>query len=211
MTFRKLAFWCMPLCILAAAAFVYFPDVATSNPTVIGQTVSEKVTTEEQPQDYLQPLFTQETPTETRKEELAEIQDTNPWISLASTELSSELYDFIESEHLRYVDISTYPFDLETESRLRALSQSGEILMFDNTEADRLSGLTETPSDIVSRYFGTAAEADVIIATSVKTSDGGIHYLVLPVAKQEEADSLPEDIKVAVALLKQEKVTRKTM
>ncbi|WP_020407016.1 hypothetical protein [Hahella ganghwensis] len=138
-------------------------------------------------------------------------QDTGPWISQASTELSSELYDYIESEQLKYIDISTYPFDLQTEKVLRSLSQSGEILLFDNTEADRLSGIAEKPEDIIADYFGTASAADAVVATSIRTSGGGTHFMVLPVPGNTEQGVLAEDIKAAVALLKEEKEKKATL
>lgn len=127
------------------------------------------------------------------------------WITQGTTPLSSQLYDFIEEESVKYVDISSYPFDDFTDATLRELSQSGEVLLFDNTVTHALEGLEEKPADIVANYFGTAEEADAIVATSRLNTEGGIHYMVLPVNKNGEDDEFYADIKSAVALLNEEK------
>ncbi|OZG71347.1 hypothetical protein BTA51_20555 [Hahella sp. CCB-MM4] len=211
MSLKKLALWGSSLCLLAAGALVYFPGTNSKDQSVSGQTDETISVVAEEGQSRTLSSEAPDTDSNNPTDEEEVVRDTGPWVSQASTELSSELYDFIEAEQLRYVDISTYPFDPQTEKLLRKLSQTGEIMLFDNTEADRLGGLSETPSDIIADYYGTAAEADVIVATSVKTADGGINFMVLPVAKKEESNSLPEDIKVAVALLKQEKANKEMM
>jgi len=127
------------------------------------------------------------------------------WITRGTTSLSAQLYDFIEAEELKYVDISGYPFDDYTDKTLRQIAQSGDVLLFDNTDAYRLEGLEEDPADIVADYFGTAAEADAVIATSRTNAQGGIHYMVLPVKKSGDDKAFYADIKQAVSLLKDER------
>lgn len=134
-------------------------------------------------------------------------QAADPWLSPPLNELSNALYDFIETEQVRYINTTDYPFDEYKQQQLRALAKQGELIMFDNTEPDYLDSYGVSETQVVSEYFGTASEGDVIIATSVATDDGGIHYLVLPLENKNTADNsaLIETIKAAVTLLKKQK------
>lgn len=130
-----------------------------------------------------------------------------PWLSTPLNELSNALYDFIETEQVRYLNTTDYPFDEHKQQQLRALAKQGALIMFDNTEPDYLDSYGVSETQVVSEYFGTASEGDVIIATSVATDDGGIHYLVLPLENKNKTDSsaLVETVKEAVTLLKKQK------
>lgn len=131
--------------------------------------------------------------------------DANNWISEPINTFSTQLYDFIKAENIKYVDTTNYPFTSETESELSRLSKSGDILLFDNTEPDYLSRIGVSYMNIVSGYFGTAAEGDALIATGVKGIDGGIHYLVLPISNKGDNQMFVKDVKRAVFLFKAEK------
>ncbi|UXI03169.1 topoisomerase I [Photobacterium sp. TY1-4] len=130
-----------------------------------------------------------------------------PWLSAPLNELSNALYDFIETEQVRYINTTDYPFDAHKQRQLRALAKQGALIMFDNTEPDYLDSYGVNETQVVSEYFGTASEGDVIIATGVPTEDGGIHYLVLPLINKNTADNsaLVETVKEAVTLLKAQK------
>ncbi|MBU6949851.1 hypothetical protein [Hahella sp. HN01] len=216
MSVKKLVLWGAPLC-LAAGVFLYHTSGDDSDVNSASQTTATKIQAVNQDATLtsVSPEFIEEATPQAEAEAAPEVeepvQDTGPWVSQASTSLSAELYDFIEAEGLRYVDTSNFPFDPQTERLLQKLSQSGEILLFDNTEAERLGGLTEKPSDIIADYYGAATEGDAIIATSVTNADGSVHFMVLPVHKKGEDSSLSEDVKLAVALLKQEKETKETL
>ncbi|AZZ90996.1 hypothetical protein EUZ85_09785 [Hahella sp. KA22] len=216
MSVKKLVLWGAPLC-LAAGFFLYHAssDDADANPASQPTATQIQADSQDPTLTSVSPEFMEEAAPQTEDEAVPEaeepVQDTGPWVSQASTSLSAELYDFIEAEGLRYVDTSNFPFDPQTERLLQKLSQSGEILLFDNTEAERLGGLTEKPSDIIADYYGAATEGDAIIATSVTNADGSVHFMVLPVHKKGEDSSLSEDVKLAVALLKQEKETKETL
>ena len=80
------------------------------------------------------------------------------------------------------------------------------MLMFDNTESDYLDSYGLSESEVVSEFFGSAAEGDVILATSVRNEQGGIHYLVLPLQQtdgQSEAE-WAETVKSAIELFKEQ-------
>lgn len=130
-----------------------------------------------------------------------------PWLSDPINELSNELYDFIESEQVRYINTTDYPFDEEKQTQLSTLAKSGELIMFDNTDPDYLDNYGVSEAEVVSEYFGTASKGDVIIATAVLTEGGGIHYLVLPIKSEGLTDNekLLDDVKQAVTLLKEQK------
>ncbi|MCG7496022.1 topoisomerase I [Vibrio sp. Of7-15] len=130
-----------------------------------------------------------------------------PWLSDPINELSNELYDFIESEQVRYINTTDYPFDEEKQTQLSTLAKSGDLIMFDNTDPDYLDNYGVSEAEVVSEYFGTASEGDVIIATAVLTKGGGIHYLVLPIKSENSTDNekLLDDVKQAVTLLKEQK------
>ncbi|ABC31838.1 hypothetical protein HCH_05159 [Hahella chejuensis KCTC 2396] len=216
MSVKKLVLWGAPLC-LAAGVYLYNANGDETDASVAAQSTEadKQVESQEATLTSVSPEFIEEAALQMETEVAAEpeepVQDTGPWVSQASTSLSAELYDFIETEGLRYVDTSNFPFDPQTERLLQKLSQSGEILLFDNTEAERLGGLTEKPSDIIADYYGAATEGDAIIATSVTGADGSVHFMVLPVIKKGEDSSLSEEVKLAVALLKQEKETKETL
>ena len=127
------------------------------------------------------------------------------WVSEPINEFSTELYEFIEAEGIKYVNTVNYPFDSETESELARISKSGDILLFDNTEPEYLASIGVSHMDIVSDYFGTASEGDALIASGVKNPDGGIHYLVLPISDKGDTQVFLEDVKLAVSLFKAEK------
>ncbi|UTV30616.1 topoisomerase I [Photobacterium atrarenae] len=139
--------------------------------------------------------------------EEANLTADTPWLSTPLNELSNALYDFIETEQVRYINTTDYPFDEHKQQQLRALAKQGELIMFDNTEPDYLDSYGVSETQVVSEYFGTASEGDVIIATGVPTDDGGIHYLVLPLLNKNTADNsaLVETVKEAVTLLKAQK------
>ncbi|WLQ14730.1 hypothetical protein O5O45_02115 [Hahella aquimaris] len=216
MSVKKIVLWGAPLC-LAAGVFLYHTNGDDADAKLASQSTAMEIPAENQEATLtgVSPEFMEETASQMAAETAPEVeepvQDTGPWVSQASTSLSAELYDFIETEGLRYVDTSNFPFDPQTERLLQKLSQSGEILLFDNTEAERLGGLTEKPSDIIADYYGAATEGDAIIATSVTSADGSVHFMVLPVLKKGEDSSLSEDVKLAVALLKQEKESKETL
>jgi hypothetical protein len=127
------------------------------------------------------------------------------WVSEPINEFSTELYDFIEAEGLKYVNTTNYPFDSETESELARISKSGDILLFDNTEPEYLNSIGVSHMDIVSGYFGTSGEGDALIASGIKGPDGGIHYLVLPISNKGDNQVFVDDVKAAVILFKSER------
>tara|TARA_Y100001956_G_C4128454_1_gene191856 strand:- start:5215 stop:5904 length:690 start_codon:yes stop_codon:yes gene_type:complete len=130
------------------------------------------------------------------------------WLSDPLNQLSNELYDFIESEDVRYINTTDYPFDEEKQNQLNALIQEGDLILFDNTEPDYLDSYGVSEAQVVSEYFGTASDGDVIVATAVSLPDGGMHYLVLPLhdKKTPGEDSFINDVKQAVILLKDQKL-----
>jgi hypothetical protein len=127
------------------------------------------------------------------------------WVSEPINEFSTELYEFIEAEGLKYVNTTNYPFDSETESELARISKSGDILLFDNTEPEYLNSISVSHMDIVSDYFGTASEGDALIASGIEGPDGGIHYLVLPISNKGDNQVFVDDVKAAVILFKSER------
>ncbi|MEF1174674.1 topoisomerase I [Vibrio sinaloensis] len=129
------------------------------------------------------------------------------WLSDPINQLSNALYDFIESEQVRYINTTDYPFDEEKERQLNALVQAGEMIMFDNTDPDYLDSYGVSEAQVVSEYFGTASKGDVIVATAVVLPEGGMHYLVLPLQRKSFDDdaTLISDVKQAVTLLKDQK------
>ncbi|AVF95600.1 topoisomerase I [Vibrio diabolicus] len=130
-----------------------------------------------------------------------------PWISAPLNELSNELYDFIEAEQVSYISTTDYPFDEQKQKQLRTLAKQGVPILFDNTESSYLDSYGVSETKVVSEYFGTASEGDVIIATGVQNADGSIHYLVLPLKSKDLNDNskLIEDTKLAITLLKEQK------
>lgn len=130
-----------------------------------------------------------------------------PWISAPLNELSNELYDFIEAEQVSYISTTDYPFDEQKQEQLRTLAKQGVPILFDNTESSYLDSYGVSETKVVSEYFGTASEGDVIIATGVQNKDGSIHYLVLPLKSKDLNDNskLIEDTKLAITLLKEQK------
>ncbi|WP_254230381.1 hypothetical protein [Vibrio coralliilyticus] len=125
------------------------------------------------------------------------------WISPPLNELSNSLYDFIENEDIRYVSTEDVPFDDSQRQAILELAQSGQVLMFDNSDSTYLDSYGLTESQVVSEFFGTAAAGDVILATGVAHPQGGIHYLVLPLEQGDTEDTQwLSDIQRAVALLK---------
>ncbi|MGY5704785.1 topoisomerase I [Vibrio antiquarius] len=130
-----------------------------------------------------------------------------PWISAPLNELSNELYDFIEAEQVSYISTTDYPFDEQKQKQLRTLAKQGVPILFDNTESSYLDSYGVSETKVVSEYFGTASEGDVIIATGVQNEDGSIHYLVLPLKSKDLNDNskLIEDTKLAITLLKEQK------
>ncbi|HHF0559346.1 TPA: topoisomerase I [Vibrio antiquarius] len=130
-----------------------------------------------------------------------------PWISAPLNELSNELYDFIEAEQVSYISTTDYPFDEQKQEQLRTLAKQGVPILFDNTESSYLDSYGVSETKVVSEYFGTASEGDVIIATGVQNEDGSIHYLVLPLKSKDLNDNskLIEDTKLAITLLKEQK------
>lgn len=146
-------------------------------------------------------------PTPAHVDVVSETVETTPWLSAPITPLSNELYDFIEAEEVSYISTTDYPFDEHKQTQLRALIKQGSMIMFDNTNPDYLDSYGVSETEVVSEYFGTASEGDVIIATGVTREDGSIHYLVLPLRNTDDADTsqLIADTKLAVTLLKEQK------
>ena len=138
--------------------------------------------------------------------ETSAIVASSPWLSAPLNNLSNTLYQFIETEQISYINTRDYPFDEDKQQQLRMLAKSGAVLMFDNSDSEYLDGYGVSVMDVVSEYFGTASEGDVIIATGVETEDGGMHYLVLPLINKDvgNEDALIEDVRLAVKLLKQQ-------
>ncbi|NOI59156.1 hypothetical protein [Vibrio coralliilyticus] len=125
------------------------------------------------------------------------------WISPPLNELSNSLYDFIENEDIRYVSTEDVPFDESQRQAILELAQSGQMVMFDNSDSAYLDSYGLTESQVVSEFFGTAAAGDVILATGVTHPQGGIHYLVLPLEQGDTEDTQwLSDIQRAVMLLK---------
>lgn len=209
MPFNKSVLWVLPLCIGVALVWLRATIESDIDPAQEAKTTAGE--NEQTAKTKGSPTLAQaiETEIESDPEQGDEPDPATPqatensWITQGTTPLSAQLYDFIESEQLKYIDISGYPFDNYTDNTLRQLAQSGDVLLFDNTDAYRLDGLEEKPADIVANYFGTAAEADAIIATSRINTEGGIHYMVLPVNKSGDDDAFYADIKQAVTLLKE--------
>lgn len=135
---------------------------------------------------------------------------TSTWISPPLNTLSNSLYDFIESEDVRYVSTEDFPFDESQREAILAFAKSGQVVMFDNSDSVYLDSYGVTESQVVSEYFGSAAAGDVILAAGVAHPQGGFHYLVLPL---EQADTQEtqwlNDIQQAVAMLKAEQHKRK--
>ena len=128
------------------------------------------------------------------------------WLSQPINALSNALYEFIETEQVSYLSTEDVPFSEEQRNAIMALSKDGSMLMFDNTESDYLDSYGLSESEVVSEFFGSAAEGDVILATSVRNEQGGIHYLVLPLQQtdgQSEAE-WAETVKSAIELFKEQ-------
>jgi len=142
-----------------------------------------------------------------RNDDTSDVIPATPWISAPLSELSNELYDFIEAEQVSYISTTDYPFDEKKQKQLRTLAKQGVPILFDNTESSYLDSYGVSETKVVSEYFGTASEGDVIIATGVQNADGSIHYLVLPLKSKDLNDNskLIEDTKLAITLLKEQK------
>ncbi|EGR2557212.1 topoisomerase I [Vibrio alginolyticus] len=142
-----------------------------------------------------------------RNDDTSDVIPATPWISAPLNELSNELYDFIEAEQVSYISTTDYPFDEQKQKQLRTLARQGVPILFDNTESSYLDSYGVSETKVVSEYFGTASEGDVIIATGVQNADGSIHYLVLPLKSKDLNDNskLIEDTKLAITLLKEQK------
>ncbi|MCY9843141.1 hypothetical protein [Vibrio caribbeanicus] len=133
-------------------------------------------------------------------------QPAQTWLSQPTNTLSNALYEFIETEQVSYLSTEDVPFSEEQRNAIMALSKDGSMLMFDNTESDYLDSYGLSESEVVSEFFGSAAEGDVILATSVRNEQGGIHYLVLPLQQtdgQSEAE-WAETVKSAIELFKEQ-------
>ena len=133
-------------------------------------------------------------------------QPAQAWLSQPTNALSNALYEFIETEQVSYLSTEDVPFSEEQRNAIMALSKDGSMLMFDNTESDYLDSYGLSESEVVSEFFGSAAEGDVILATSVRNEQGGIHYLVLPLQQtdgQSEAE-WAETVKSAIELFKEQ-------
>lgn len=156
--------------------------------------------------DAAQEVVTAPTPL-SRNDDTSDVIPATPWISAPLNELSNELYDFIEAEQVSYISTTDYPFDEKKQKQLRTLAKQGVPILFDNTESSYLDSYGVSETKVVSEYFGTASEGDVIIATGVQNADGSIHYLVLPLKSKDLNDNskLIEDTKLAITLLKEQK------
>ncbi|EPM6964795.1 topoisomerase I [Vibrio alginolyticus] len=156
--------------------------------------------------DAAQKVVTTPTP-QSGNDDTSDVIPATPWISAPLNELSNELYDFIEAEQVSYISTTDYPFDEQKQKQLRTLARQGVPILFDNTESSYLDSYGVSETKVVSEYFGTASEGDVIIATGVQNADGSIHYLVLPLKSKDLNDNskLIEDTKLAITLLKEQK------
>ncbi|HHF2851021.1 TPA: topoisomerase I [Vibrio diabolicus] len=156
--------------------------------------------------DAAQEVVTVPTP-QNDNDATSDVIPATPWISAPLNELSNELYDFIEAEQVSYISTTDYPFDEQKQEQLRTLAKQGVPILFDNTESSYLESYGVSETKVVSEYFGTASEGDVIIATGVQNEDGSIHYLVLPLKSKDLNDNskLIEDTKLAITLLKEQK------
>ncbi|HHF0483815.1 TPA: topoisomerase I [Vibrio antiquarius] len=156
--------------------------------------------------DAAQEVVTVPTP-QNDNDATSDVIPATPWISAPLNELSNELYDFIEAEQVSYISTTDYPFDEQKQEQLRTLAKQGVPILFDNTESSYLDSYGVSETKVVSEYFGTASEGDVIIATGVQNADGSIHYLVLPLKNKDLNDNskLIEDTKLAITLLKEQK------
>lgn len=156
--------------------------------------------------DAAQKVVTTSTP-QSGNDDTSDVIPATPWISAPLNELSNELYDFIEAEQVSYISTTDYPFDEQKQKQLRTLAKQGVPILFDNTESSYLDSYGVSETKVVSEYFGTASEGDVIIATGVQNADGSIHYLVLPLKSKDLNDNskLIEDTKLAITLLKEQK------
>lgn len=156
--------------------------------------------------DAAQEVVTVPTP-QNDNDATSDVIPATPWISAPLNELSNELYDFIEAEQVSYISTTDYPFDEQKQEQLRTLAKQGVPILFDNTESSYLDSYGVSETKVVSEYFGTASEGDVIIATGVQNEDGSIHYLVLPLKSKDLNDNskLIEDTKLAITLLKEQK------
>jgi len=134
-----------------------------------------------------------------------------PRLLSSYTPAGALLDDYLEEQNVAYLDSSYYPFDAQTESIVRHYANSGKILLFDNTQAtENLLEFNKTSGDVVADYFGTGAESDMTVATSIELANGGIEYMVLPISISETEDDvdLSEKVKLAIELFQLEQ-TRK--
>lgn len=134
-----------------------------------------------------------------------------PRLLSSYTQAGALLDVFLETQNVAYLDSSYYPFDAQTESIVRHYANSGKILLFDNTQAsENLLEFNKTSGDVVADYYGTGAESDMTVATSIELANGGIEYMVLPISISESEDDtdLSEKVKLAIELFQLEQ-TRK--
>lgn len=129
------------------------------------------------------------------------------WLSQPTNTISNVLYNFIEKEQISYLSTEDVPFSEEQREALVELSKNGSMVMFDNTESDYLDSYGLSEGDVVAEFFGSATEGDVILATSVRSSEGDIRYLVLPLQKQDNQsdEEWVETIQTAFGLFKEHK------
>lgn len=133
--------------------------------------------------------------------EAKEVHQTESWLTPPTNLLSNALKEFIETEQVTYVNTTFYPFDEETEHKLRQFSKSSRILLFDNTDPEHLKSYGISGSELTSQYFGSASSGDVMLAIGLPKGKEGIQYFVLPVNADEF--KLANKVKTAVTELKQ--------
>ena len=121
------------------------------------------------------------------------------------TPLGAQLNDYLEQQDVGYLDSSFYPFDVQTEALLRRYSTSGKMLLFDNSQSKiHLESYGKNSGDLVADFYGTGSPAELIVATSITLENGGIEYMVLPIARKEEGEDLAAKVKLAIELFQKE-------
>ena len=131
------------------------------------------------------------------------IVNSENWLSPPISNVSNQLMELIEREDIGYVDIGNYPFSETQQLGIRSFSSKGKIILFENTSPEYLDSYNTNFSDIVSEYFGAAAEGDIIMAISTKNSAGGVNYLVLPV-QFDQINNLTNDVEFIIKQLRSE-------
>lgn len=118
--------------------------------------------------------------------------------------VGAELQEYLVTENIGYLETSHYPFTEETDKLIKRYAESGEILLFDNTQAKGyLKGYDKHSGEIVANYYGSGIEAEMIVATSIQLENGGIEYMVLPIPSPKD-DNLVDQVKQSIALFKEE-------